>query len=101
MLTHVVLFKFPARADAEEARARLLAMRGRVETLLEIEAGLDITGSERSYDLALITRFADQAGLDAYRVHPVHQAVVAFIRARSSAAVAVDYLGAPETGAAR
>ncbi|MEZ4380934.1 MAG: Dabb family protein [Nannocystaceae bacterium] len=97
MITHVVLFKFPARADAERARALLLGMRGRVASLRAIEAGLDVTGSPRSYDLALITRFDDDAGLDAYRTDPLHLEVLEFIRARVETTCAVDYVddGAP------
>lgn len=93
MITHVVLFKFSARADAEQARERLLGMRGQIEALLELEVGLDITRSPRSYDLALITRFADQAGLDAYQEHPAHLPVLEFIRARAEAVCAVDFVG--------
>lgn len=99
MLTHVVLFRFRARADAERARELLLGMRGAIDALLELEAGLDITRSPRSLDLALITRHADQAGLDAYRVHPRHLEVLDFIRARAEASYAVDYLADPGSSA--
>jgi len=92
MITHVVLFKFPERADAERARELLLGMRGRVEPLKELEAGLDVTRSPRSYDLALITRFADAAGLELYRAHPVHLEVLEFIRAHVGSTCAVDYV---------
>ncbi len=92
MLTHVVLFKFPNQADAERARDLLLGMRGRIESLRELEAGLDITRSPRSYDLALITRFDDQAGLDAYRTDPVHLQVLEFIRGHVETTCAVDFV---------
>lgn len=92
MLTHVVCFRFDQPADAVEAARQLNALAGRVPTLLAIEAGVDITRSARSYELALITRFDDQAGLDAYAVHPAHQEVVSFIKARAGGAVAVDFV---------
>ncbi|MGB1274673.1 MAG: Dabb family protein, partial [Nannocystaceae bacterium] len=92
MLTHVVLFKFPRREDAQQACGLLLGMRGRIETLQAIEAGVDITHSPRSFDLALITRFADQAGLDAYAKHPVHLEVLAFIKQHVEVVRAVDYV---------
>ncbi len=92
MLTHVVLIKFHDRDHAAHARDLLLGMRGRVETLKEIEAGLDITHSPRSYDLALITRFDDRDGLEAYRVHPVHQEVLEFISRHAETACAVDFV---------
>ena len=91
MLTHVVCFKFGSLDHAHEACRRLLSLQGQVPTLREIEAGVDITRSERSYDLALITRFDDEAGMDAYQVHPAHQEVVAYIRSVAMGAVAVDF----------
>lgn len=91
MITHVVFFKFSAPQDAEEARRLLLGMKGHIPGLLEVEAGLDFTRSERSFDLALITRHEDREALDVYRDHPVHQEVVQFIRPRAHASAAVDF----------
>lgn len=91
MLTHVVMFKFPDPAAAETAAAKLSAMAGRVETLRAIEVGLDLSRSARSFDLVLITRFDDQAGLDAYAVHPVHLEVVAYIKEHAEKSVVVDF----------
>lgn len=93
MLTHVVLFSFEDLDHAEQARQRLLAMKGQIPALLDIEAGLDTTRSPRSMELALITRHADRAGLEAYAGHPVHLEVVAFIKAHASGAKAVDFVG--------
>lgn len=94
MLTHVVMFRFEDLAAAALVRDELLAMKGRIPTLLDIECGVDITRSGRSYDLALITRHADQAGLEAYAAHPVHQAVLEVVRPRAQSAVAVDFISA-------
>ena len=56
MLTHVVLFRFADLAVASECRDRMLAMKGHIPPLLDIEVGVDIVRSDRSFDLALITR---------------------------------------------
>jgi hypothetical protein len=92
MLTHIVLFRFENMDHAEEAGSRLRNMNGRIPGLVNVEAGVDITRSGRSYELALITRHEDQAGLDAYQVHPAHQEVVAYIKSVASGSVAVDFL---------
>lgn len=91
MLTHVVLFKFADSAAAQTAADKLAAMEGRIETLRAIEVGVDISKSARSFDVALITRFDDQAGLDAYAVHPVHLEVVAYIKAHADKSIVVDF----------
>jgi hypothetical protein len=91
MLTHVVCFKFEDLQIAEQVKDRLLSMAGRVPTLRAIEAGVDVLRSPRSYDVALITRFDDMAGLEAYQVHPFHEEVAGFIKQHSKGSVAVDF----------
>ena len=91
MLTHVVCLKFPDPDYAPEVARRLADMEGRIPSMRSIEVGLDIVHSGRSYDLVLITRHDDLAGMEAYQVHPVHQEVLAFIRSTSPASVAVDF----------
>ena len=91
MLTHVVCFKFSNFDVASEARQRLLSMAGRVPSLRHIEAGVDVVRGERSYDVALITRFDDLEGLKSYQVDPLHVEVAAFLKQNASAVVAVDF----------
>ena len=95
MLTHVVLVRFADLATAEEAAQRLLAMEGKIPSMLGIEAGVDITRSARSYELALITRHRDAEGLAAYQIHAVHQAVLTFLKAHALGSVAVDFQSEP------
>jgi len=58
----------------------------------QIEVGVDILRSERSYDLALVTRFDSLAELQAYQLHPCHaDEVVPFVKSVCSSIVAVDY----------
>lgn len=89
--THVVLFKLKDRDQAAAVAERLMAMAGQVPTLRAIEAGVDHSASPRSFDVALITRFDDQAGLEAYRVHPKHQEVVEFIKLHADSSAVVDF----------
>lgn len=91
MLTHVVCFRFPDLDLAAQARDKLLAMAGKVPSLRGIEAGVDVTRSGRSYDLALITRHDDQDGLAAYATDPVHLEVVAWIKQHAQGSIAVDF----------
>ena len=91
MLTHVVFMKFPSSQIARSVCDKLLAMEGKIESLKGIEAGVDVTRSGRSWDVALITRHEDQAGLKAYAEHPVHQAVLTFIKQHITESAAVDF----------
>jgi hypothetical protein len=91
MLTHVVVMQFESPDDATSARDRLLGMKGRIGALRDIEAGVDVLRSERSWELALITRFDSLEDLQIYAVHPAHTEVLAFIKPRLKRAVTVDF----------
>ncbi|MCA9864950.1 MAG: Dabb family protein [Anaerolineae bacterium] len=93
MLTHIVLIRLKDRRPERiaDTRAQLLSLAHGIETLRELEVGTDITHSERSYDLALITRFDDRAGFEIYRQHPMHVPVLAHMAEAAESTVAVDY----------
>lgn len=93
MLTHVVLFKLKDRRDERvaEAKARLEALDGAIPSLRSLEVGTDVLHSGRSYDIAVIARFDDMAGLEAYQVHPAHLPVLDYMREAAEASVAVDF----------
>jgi hypothetical protein len=91
MLTHIVLFKLKDRAIIDTARERLAALDGRIESLRSLEVGVDIVQGERSFDIALVATFDDRAGLEAYRVHPLHVEVADYIKGESSSVVSADY----------
>ena len=77
MIRHIVLFKIKEEYKAEipQLVENFYGMKGRIEGMLDLEAGQDILHSERSYDIALITTFDTRAAFDAYQTHPVHMPV--------------------------
>jgi len=96
MITHIVLFKLvdPSAENLEATRNKLLSMDGRIELLRHLEVGVDLIRSERSYDIALTTRFDTLEDLQAYQIHPYHAGeVVPHMKAVCSSVVAVDYEG--------
>ena len=93
MIRHIVLFRIKDEFKSEipQLVKNFEGMRGRIEGMLELEAGADILHSERSYDLALITVFQDRAAFDAYQTHPVHMPVRKRMHEVRSASVACDF----------
>ena len=93
MIRHIVLFqiKDEFKAEIPQLVANFYGMKGKIEGLLELEAGADFLHSERSYDIALITVFSDRAAFDAYQNHPVHLPVKQRMHEVRSASVACDY----------
>jgi hypothetical protein len=93
MITHVVLFKLKnsSQSSIEKARDVLLGMRGKIPLLRILEVGMDVLHSERSFDIALITKFDSMEDLKAYQVHPIHLEVAKYINSVKETSVAVDY----------
>lgn len=95
MLVHIVMFEFKEEnkeANMARVKTMLEALPSKIETLRSMEVGIDISGSERSFDMVLISKFDDQAGLDAYAPHTAHQEVVSVIKEVTTLSKVVDYL---------
>ncbi len=94
MVTHIVFFKLKDRSAAgiAQAKEKLLSMDGKIDLLRHLEVGADVIRSERSYDLALVTKFDSLADLQAYQVHPYHAGeVLPYMKAAAESVIAVDY----------
>lgn len=95
MLVHIVMFQFKEENKAENlarVKAMLEVLPTQIDTLKSMEVGIDISHSERSFDLSLISVFDDQAGLDVYVPHPAHQEVVRIIKEVTLLSKVVDYI---------
>jgi len=93
MIAHIVLFKLKDRSpqSVEKARDVLLRLKGRIPLLRQLEVGIDVLHSERSYDIALVTKFDSLEELEAYQKHPVHVEVAKYMTSVRESAIAVDY----------
>lgn len=95
MLVHIVMFQFKEenkQENLEQVKTMLEALPSKIDTLRSMEVGIDISRSERSFDMVLVSTFDDQAGLDAYAPHPAHQEVVRVIKEVTTLSKVVDYL---------
>ena len=91
MVKHIVLYKLKNQADRQRALNAFYGMKGKIEGLLDVEAGTDFTASERSYDVALVCTLKDRAALDFYISHPVHLPVKKLMQEIRESSVSVDY----------
>jgi hypothetical protein len=88
------MFKFKEEnrdSNIAQAKTMLEGLVGKVETLRNMEVGIDFGRSERAFDLSLYSTFDTKEGLSEYAVHPAHLEVVAFIREVTEASRVVDY----------
>lgn len=94
MIKHIVMWKVKEEvsdADKLEIKRQLEALKGVVPTLIDIEVGIDVLGSEQSKDVVLYSEFASMEDLQAYNEHPEHVKVVGFVKPRVCERHAVDY----------
>ena len=69
----------------------LKGLLGKVPGLISMEAGADFMGSGRSYDLALIAKFANREDLAVYADHPEHVKVKQYIHKVLVNGISVDF----------
>lgn len=95
MLKHVVCWKFADEnkdANMQKVKALLEALPAKIPLIRSLDIGVNVNTSDAAeFDMALVTAFDSQADLDAYQVHPDHQAVSKFIAAIRTARTVVDY----------
>jgi hypothetical protein len=74
MFTHIVLFKVkePTKENLEFLEKTFLAMNENINELKQLEVGIDVIRSDRSYDIAIITRFDTKEDYLAYDVNQFH-----------------------------
>ncbi len=97
MVKHIVMWKLKEEAhgndkatNAKLIKEKLEALSGKIEGLHSIEVGIDFLG-EGNFDIVLNSELKDRSTLDFYQNHPLHQAVLPFVREAVVARHAVDY----------
>ena len=86
MIRHVVMWKLKANAvgkskleNMEWIREQLYALVPMIPEIKRMEIGFDITGSDMSMDLMLLTEFDSVESLGIYAKHPAHVKVSEYI----------------------
>jgi hypothetical protein len=96
MIRHIVVWRLSAteelarREDAETIVAALSALPTLIPEIGTLSAGTNVAFHANNWDLGLVIDFASVEALDAYRVHPAHQHVVAIVKTRVSQRASID-----------
>ncbi|RMX04258.1 Dabb family protein [Corticibacter populi] len=101
-IKHIVIWKLHEQAEGadkatniQRMKEKLLACADLVPGTLRFEvataADAAAKGLEATYDVILLSEFADRAALDAYQDHPEHVAIKGFIGAVREARQCMDY----------
>lgn len=97
MIKHIVMWKLKDEAhgndkatNARLVKEKLEALSGKIEGLLKIEVGIDFLGGG-NFDVVLYSELSSKEALNSYQNHPLHQAVLPFIREAVMDRKAVDF----------
>ena len=97
MIRHIVLWKFKEEAEGKSkaenmqwVREHLYALCPTISEIKRMEIGTDITGSEMSMDLMLLTEFDSVDAMKRYAVHPEHVKVSTYVRKVIETRVVLD-----------
>ena len=95
MIHHVVSWTLredlDRSASIDRIRELLTGMVGTVDTIRSLEVVENVAYPGKNQDVAVVATFDDLVGLDAYQVHPDHQAAAAEIRGLVTSRAAIDW----------
>ncbi|MCQ2354623.1 MAG: Dabb family protein [Clostridia bacterium] len=99
MIRHIVMWKFAAEAegltkaenlDLVASRLMSLYKSGKIKGLRRMEIGKDVSGTDMSMDMVLLTEFDSLDDLAAYKIFPDHAAISAYVKKVSLSRTVVD-----------
>ena len=97
MIEHVVMWKFADTAEGKTreetmaiVRERLLALPAVISEIKFMQIGRDVSRTDMSYDMMLVTRFESLEALHTYKVHPAHVEVASYVAKVKVARVVLD-----------
>ena len=96
MLTHVVMWKFkdaegkPKAENIDIVKEGLESLLGKVPALKSIRFYKNEVECDCNFDAMLVVKAEDEAALEAYKTHPAHQAVAAYVAKVTDGRAVVD-----------
>ena len=97
MIRHIVMWKFKAEAEGKSKEENMHTVQEKLYALVPIipeikrlEIGSDVTHSEASMDLVLLTEFDSVDDLKTYAEHPEHLLVSGYVRKVIDRRVVID-----------
>ena len=98
MIKHIVMWKFKSEAEGKSkeenmnlVKDSLYALTSIIPEIKKMEIGFDITHSEMSYDMVLLTEFENTEEMKTYATHSEHLKVSHYVRRVIESRVVLDY----------
>jgi hypothetical protein len=97
MIRHIVMWKLRGpsaeekRSQAEQVKAALLGMFGKIPGMTQVEVGIGATSGEQEADIVLASTHDSWQALADYQQHPAHEPVKQLIGALRIERRVVDF----------
>lgn len=93
MVKHIVFFKLenPSEENKKSLQSKIIAMKGKIDYLIDIDSGVNFSPEERAYDVALLSDFSSKEDLKRYATDPIHLEVIAHAKSLNVVTKVVDY----------
>lgn len=98
MVKHIVFWKLKeeAHGNTKEVNAQLIKQKledlnGKIEGVIKIEVGINFLENAGNYDVALYSELENKEALPFYANHPLHQAILPFVKEAVVDRKAVDF----------
>lgn len=98
MIKHIVMWKFKETAEDKTndenmdiVKNSLLALEPIIPEIKYIELGKNVSHTDMSFDMALITEFESLEDLHTYKVHPEHQKVASYVAKVTNSRGVIDF----------
>ena len=93
MVKHIVMYRLKERTadNALALKDKFLSMKGKIDVLKDIDAGVDTLKSPRSFDVVLVCTFESMADLEIYKNHEAHIPVMKYVQSVVEVSHSVDY----------
>lgn len=77
---------------ADKFKKMLLRLKDKIDSLDDIEVGINISTKPSAFDVVLTADFENEVALNDYREHPEHIIVLDYMKMVVSKVAVVDYL---------
>jgi len=91
MHIHTVLVKLHDPETLDLCRSLMESMRGRIDTMIDLDVRVNELVGNYSYDIALTTTWPDADAYHAYETHPTHLEVRSVVLELMADAATIDY----------
>jgi hypothetical protein len=98
MIVHISMAKYLDQADGrskaeniERGKALTLGLKDHIDSIRTIEVGVNVLNGPTDYDVVSTSTYADMDAVMATVRHPVHDALIAFLKTVTEVSHAVTY----------